>query len=63
MTRYEAEARNGFADGRSRGADWSQLLVPIVAAALVIALGLAFVGMTNEPETRVVPPPASAGTF
>jgi hypothetical protein len=34
-----------------------------VAAILVIALGLAFVGITNEPETRIVPPPASAGTF
>jgi hypothetical protein len=63
MTRYEAEATNGFGDGRTHGVDWSQILVPIVAAALVIALGLAFVGITNEPETRIVPPPASAGTF
>ena len=63
MTRYEAEATNGFGDGRARGVDWSQILVPVVAAVLVIALGLAFVGITNEPETRIVPPPASAGTF
>lgn len=63
MTRYEAEATNGFGDGRSKGTDWSQILVPIVAAALVIALGLALVGITSEPETRIVPPPASAGTF
>ena len=63
MTRYEAEATNGFGDGRATGSDWSQLLIPIVAAALVIALGLAFVGLTSEPETPFNPPPATSGTF
>ena len=63
MTRYEAEATNGFADGRTKGSDWSQILVPIVAAALVIALGLAIVGLTSEAETPYNQPPASAGTF
>jgi len=63
MTRYEAEATNGFGDGRAKGSDWSQILVPIVAAVLVIALGLALVGLTSEPETPLVPPPAAAGTF
>ena len=63
MTRYEAEATNGFGDGRTQGSDWSQILVPIVAAALVIALGLALVGLTSEPENQLNPPPATAGTF
>ena len=63
MTRYEAEATNGFTGTRTRGSDWSQILVPIVAAALVIALGLAFVGITSEPDTQLNPPPAAAGTF
>jgi hypothetical protein len=63
MTRYEAEATNGFADGTARGVDWSQILVPIVAAALVIALGLGLVAFTGEPESPLVPPPAAAGTF
>ena len=63
MTRYQAEATNGFTGPRTRGADWTQILVPIVAAALVIALGLAFVGITSEPDTQLNPPPAAAGTF
>jgi hypothetical protein len=37
--------------------------VPIVAAALVIALGLALVGLTSEPESPLNPPPAAEGTF
>jgi hypothetical protein len=63
MTRYQAEATNGFTGSRTRGADWTQILVPIVAAVLVIALGLAFVGITSEPDTQLNPPPAAAGTF
>ena len=63
MTRYEAEATNGFSGTRSKGADWTQILVPIVAAALVIALGLALVGITSEPESPLNPPPAVEGTF
>ena len=63
MTRYEAEATNGFAEVGTRGTDWTQILVPIVAAALVIALGLALVAFTSEPESPLVPPPAAEGTF
>ena len=63
MTRYEAEATNGYGGGRTTRTDWSQLLVPIVAAALVLALGLALVGLTSEPEASIGPPPATAGTF
>ena len=63
MTRYEAEATNGYGGGRATTSDWSQILVPIVAAALVIALGLALVGLTSEPENQLVPPPATSGSF
>jgi hypothetical protein len=37
--------------------------VPIVAAVLVLALGLALVGLTSEPETPLAAPPATTGTF
>ena len=47
MTSYEAEATNGYGNDRERRTDWYQLLVPIVAAALVLALGLAVVGLTS----------------
>lgn len=63
MTRYEAEATNGYGGGRTTRIDWSQLLVPIVAAALVLALGLALVAFTSEPVSNLVPPTATSGTF
>jgi hypothetical protein len=47
MTSYEAEATNGYGNDRERRTDWYQLLVPIVAAALVLTLGLAVVGLTS----------------
>ena len=63
MTRYEAEATTGYGGRRTTRIDWSQVLVPLVAAVLVLAIGLAMVGLTSEPESRLVPPPASSGTF
>jgi hypothetical protein len=63
MTRYEAEATNGFGGERAAKTDWSQLLVPIVAAALVLALGLALVAFTSEPEDSLYPPAATSGTL
>ena len=63
MTSYEAEAKNGYGGGRTTRTDWSQLLVPIVAAVLVLALGLVLVGLTSESETPLGVPPASSGTF
>jgi hypothetical protein len=63
MTRYEAEATNGFGGEGTKKTDWSQLLVPIVTAALVLALGLALVAFTSEPESPLVPPAATSGTF
>ena len=63
MTRYEAEATNGYGGGRTTRTNWSQLLVPMVAAALVLAIGLALVAFTSRPEDPGVPPPATSGTF
>jgi hypothetical protein len=63
MTRYEAEATNGYGGGRTTRIDWSQLLVPIVAAALVVALGLALVAFTSEPENSLGTTTATSGTF
>jgi hypothetical protein len=63
MTRFEAEATNGYGGGKEAKTDWSQLLVPIVAAALVLALGLALVAFTSEPETPIGTPAATSGTF
>ena len=48
MTSYEAEATHSYGNDRDRRNGWYQLLVPIVAAALVLALGLAVVGLTND---------------
>ena len=55
MTSYEAETTNGYGNDRDRRTDWYQLLVPIVAAALVLALGLAVVGLTSGRDDE--PPP------
>jgi hypothetical protein len=63
MTSYEAEATNGYGGEGTKRTDWSQLLVPIVAAALVLALGLALVAFTSEPESSIGTPAAISGTF
>jgi hypothetical protein len=47
MTSFESEATNGYGNDRDRRTGWYELLVPIVAAALVLALGLAVVGLTG----------------
>jgi hypothetical protein len=62
MTEIEAQATGGFEyEARS---PWSQILVPIVAAALVLALGLVFVSLTSEAEPPYAEPPAAeAGVF
>lgn len=48
MTRIEAEATGGLVDGREGGFRWSEFLVPIVTAVLVLALGLVLVGLTTD---------------
>ncbi len=61
MTSYETEAGNGYGNDRDRRTGWYQLLVPIVAAALVLALGLAVVGLTSGPDDEQLPyQPAAA---
>jgi hypothetical protein len=47
MTSYETEATSNLESDRDRKSGWYQLLVPIVAAALVLFLGLAVVGLTS----------------
>ena len=63
MTSYEAEATTGYGGEGTRRTDWSQVLVPIVAAALVLALGLALVAFTSEPESSIGSPAATSGTY
>jgi len=47
MTSYEAEATSNYERDRDRRSGWYQFLMPIVAAALVLAFGLAVVGLTG----------------
>jgi len=64
MTEIEAQATGGYGEGTERGFGWSQFLVPIVAAALVLALGLVMVSLTSEPKAPLTSTPASqAGVF
>jgi hypothetical protein len=48
MTRIEAEAAGGFGSERQSGSTWSQVVVSIVTAVLVLALGLLLVGVTSD---------------
>ena len=48
MTRIEAETAGGLGDGQGDRSRWSELLVPIVTAILVVALGLILVGLTSN---------------
>ena len=59
MTEIEAQATGGYGEGTASGSFWTQFLVPIVAAALVLALGLALVGLTSEPEPPLTSTPAA----
>jgi len=64
MTEIEAQATGGYGEGTVSGSGWSQFLVPIVAAALVLALGLVWVSLTSEPKAPLTSTPASeAGIF
>jgi hypothetical protein len=56
MTRIEAETAGGLGGDQRGGSTWSQILVPIVTAVLVLALGLVLVTITSDSgETRTVP--------
>lgn len=59
MTRIEAQSVGGLGREREQGPVWSQLLVSIVTAALVIALGLLLVGVTTD-NTESRPTPSTA---
>jgi hypothetical protein len=48
MTNIEARASGGLADPREGRSVWSSLLVPVLTAALVLALGLVLVGLTGD---------------
>jgi hypothetical protein len=48
MTRIEAEAAGGLDDGRRSTSTWSQVVVSIVTAVLVLALGLLLVSVTSH---------------
>ena len=64
MTRYEAETTHGYGAGGTKRLDWSQFLVPIVAAVLVLALGLVWIGLTSEPSNPTISTPTSeVGVF
>jgi len=64
MTEIEAQATGGYGEGTASGSFWAQFLVPIVAAALVLALGLVWVSLTSDPSAPTTSTPASeAGVF
>ncbi len=64
MTEIEAEATGGLGSGTDSGSGWTQFLIPIVAAALVLAFGLAIVSLTTEAEPPYETSPTSeAGVF
>lgn len=45
-----------------RGFNWPQFLAPILAAALVLALGLALVSLTSEATPESGFPPAATAS-
>ena len=47
MTPIEARAGGALDERRGRGSWWSRLLVPVLSALLVLALGLLLVGLTG----------------
>ena len=64
MTEIEAQANGGLGSGVGSGSGWTQLLVPIRAAALVLAFGIAIVSLTTEAEPPYERSPVSeAGAF
>jgi len=62
MTRIEAQAAGGLGSERQEGSTWSQVVVSIVTAALVLALGLLLVGITSETAETQTAPGSSVGT-
>ena len=48
MTRIEAESAGDLGGESRSGSTWSQVVVSIVTAVLVLALGLLLVGVTSD---------------
>ena len=64
MTSYEAEADSGYGNDREKRTGWYQLLASIIAAAVVLALGLVVVGLTTgDNEGPPTNRPAAAESF
>jgi hypothetical protein len=63
MTGIEVENLGSTGDSRNEGSVWSSLLVPVVTAVIVLALGLVLVGLTagGAEERPFEPPTAVAG--
>lgn len=60
MTGIEVENLGSTGDSRYEGSVWSRLLVPVVTALIVLALGLVLVGLTaGGAEERPSEPPAA----
>jgi hypothetical protein len=62
MTEIELEATGGV-EAWEGATLWSRLLVPLFTAALVLALGLALIGLTGDVDPPPVSPPAAAETL
>ena len=59
VTRFEAEAAGGLGGEQQEGSSWSHVVVSVLTAVLVLALGLLLVGVTSDSaETR----PATGST-
>jgi hypothetical protein len=55
MTSYEFETASVLGSAEAGADVWSRVLVPLLAAALVVALGLVLVGVTSQDEAGEPP--------
>ena len=62
MTRIEAEAAGGLGSERRESSSWSQIVVSIVTAVLVLALGLLLVGVTSDSAETLPATGSSSGS-
>jgi hypothetical protein len=65
MTEIEARAAGGYVDEADEGSVWGKALVPVLAALLVLAFGLAMVSLTggSQPAPDPDPPAAETGVY
>ncbi len=62
MTRIEAETAGDLGSEQRGASTWSQVVVSIVTAVLVLALGLLLVGVTSDSAESQPGSGASVGT-